>query len=189
MAIKVAVLEGDFAAICDLGLPFSLSLQLQSFDLKLSEALWTAKSSSSGFFVSLYWPSGAMTRKVKTKKRRCRNRPKASVINTITDLATSTASASAFNGHSGTPTSNKAANKPLSTTASPPEEIPATHETSSASMTESDSEVDLLCDSVSYEKRGITHGVSYHDSASNKYGWTPVIGRRKKTPLPNFVLQ
>ena len=25
-AIKVAVLEGDFAAICDLGFPFSLSL-------------------------------------------------------------------------------------------------------------------------------------------------------------------
>ena len=51
-AIAVAVLEGDFAAI-------SLSLQLQSCDLKLSEAMWTAKSSSSGFSVSLYWPSGS----------------------------------------------------------------------------------------------------------------------------------
>ena len=50
-AIKVAVLEGDFAAICGLGLPFSLSLQLQSSDLKLSEAMWTAKSSSSGFSI------------------------------------------------------------------------------------------------------------------------------------------
>ena len=56
MAIKVVVLEGDFAAISDLGFPFSLSLQLQSFGLKLSEAMWTAKSSSSGFSVSLYWP-------------------------------------------------------------------------------------------------------------------------------------
>ena len=27
-AIKVAILEGDFAAVCDLGFPFSLSLQL-----------------------------------------------------------------------------------------------------------------------------------------------------------------
>ena len=79
-AIKVAVLEGDFAAICDLGFPFSLSLQLQSCDLKLSEAMWTAKSSSSGFSVSLYWPSGAMTEKVKPKrKRRHRKRPKASI--------------------------------------------------------------------------------------------------------------
>ena len=28
--IKVAVLEGDFAATCDLGFPFSLSLQLHT---------------------------------------------------------------------------------------------------------------------------------------------------------------
>ena len=81
-AIKVAVLEGDFAAICDLGFPFSLSLQLQSCDLKLSEAIWTAKSSSSGFSVSLYWPSAAMAEKVKPKRnRRRRKRPKASTTN------------------------------------------------------------------------------------------------------------
>jgi len=52
--IKVAVLEGDFAAICDLGLPFSLCLQLQSSDLKLCEATWSAMSSSTGFSVSLF---------------------------------------------------------------------------------------------------------------------------------------
>ena len=56
-AIKVALLEGNFAAICDLELSFSLSLQLQSFGLKLSEAMWTAKPSSSSFSVSLFWPS------------------------------------------------------------------------------------------------------------------------------------
>ena len=88
-AIKVAVLEGDFAAICDLGLPFSLSLQLQSSDLKLSEALWTVKSSNTGFSVSLYWPSGAVTEKMKPKKRKHRKRPKASKTNTVTDVASS----------------------------------------------------------------------------------------------------
>ena len=35
--IKVAIL-GDFAAICDLGFPLALSLQLQTNALKLSEA-------------------------------------------------------------------------------------------------------------------------------------------------------
>ena len=64
---------------------------------------------------------------------------------------------------------------------------------SSASMTGSDpeSEVDLLLyDSISYEKRGVTHGVSYHDSADNKHGWTPVVGRmKKKIPLPEHVLR
>ena len=39
---EVAVLEGDFAAIWDLGLPISLSLQLHSCDLKQSEAKWAA---------------------------------------------------------------------------------------------------------------------------------------------------
>ena len=67
-AIKVAALEGDFAAIWDLEFPISLSLQLHSCDLKQSEAMWTAKSSSSGFSVSLYWPSCALTEKVKPKR-------------------------------------------------------------------------------------------------------------------------
>ena len=37
--IKVAVIEGDYADLCGLGLPLALSLQLQLQDLKLSGAL------------------------------------------------------------------------------------------------------------------------------------------------------
>ena len=51
--IKVLVLEKEFAALCRLGLPVSLSLQLQQSGLKLADALWTAKSSGSGFSVSI----------------------------------------------------------------------------------------------------------------------------------------
>ena len=40
--IRVAVLEGDYANLCGLGLP-PLSLQLQTQKLQLSGALWTAK--------------------------------------------------------------------------------------------------------------------------------------------------
>ena len=40
--IKVAVIEGDYADLCSLGLPLALSLQLQLQDLKLSGALWSA---------------------------------------------------------------------------------------------------------------------------------------------------
>ena len=50
--IKVAVIEGDYADLCGLGLPLALSLQLQLQDLKLSGALWSAKASASGFSVS-----------------------------------------------------------------------------------------------------------------------------------------
>ena len=38
-AIKVAVLEGAFAALSNLGLPFSVNFQLQEMGLKLSTAL------------------------------------------------------------------------------------------------------------------------------------------------------
>ena len=55
---------------------------------------------------------------------------------------------------------------------------------------ESEPEVDLLsCAEVVYEKRDGTQEVSYRD-ASSKYQWTPVVGRRrKKTPLPDYVLR
>ena len=54
--VKVAVLEGDFDALSKLGLPFSVRFQLQSAGLKLSKALWTAKTSNTGFSISLFWP-------------------------------------------------------------------------------------------------------------------------------------
>ena len=52
--IKVLVLGKEFAALCRLGLSVSLSLQLQQSGLELADALWTAKSSGSGFSVSLF---------------------------------------------------------------------------------------------------------------------------------------
>ena len=44
----MTVLEGDFEALCNLGLPLSVSLQLQEKGLKLPNALWTMRSSSFG---------------------------------------------------------------------------------------------------------------------------------------------
>ena len=54
LRIKVVVLEGNYADLCGLGVPLMLSLQLELQDQKLSEALWSAKASASGFSVSLY---------------------------------------------------------------------------------------------------------------------------------------
>ena len=64
-SIKVAVLEGEFADLCNLGLSFSVSLQLQEKGWKLPEALWTVKSSGSGFSVSFYWPDSGIRVKKK----------------------------------------------------------------------------------------------------------------------------
>ena len=88
-AIKVVILEGDFAAICDLGFPIALCLQLQTNALKLSEAMWTAKSSGSGFSVSLFWPTSKVSNVKSQKKRRRRRKHKAT---TTVDVATSTSS-------------------------------------------------------------------------------------------------
>ena len=61
--IKVVVLEADYAALCRLGLPTSLSLQLQQSSLKLADALWTARASGTGFSVNLFWPAAAKATK------------------------------------------------------------------------------------------------------------------------------
>ena len=72
----MTVLEGVSASLSALGLPLPVCLQLQLSGLKLSEAMWTAKSSSAGFSVSLFWPSleqqvgGVVTAIPKRKKRR-----------------------------------------------------------------------------------------------------------------------
>ena len=76
-AVKVAVLEGDFVALCNLGLPFSISYQLQEKGLKLPDALWTVKSSISGFSVSLFWPSSLLQHESLKKRKRQRKRSKA----------------------------------------------------------------------------------------------------------------
>ena len=86
--VKVAMLEDDFAALSELGLPFSMSFPLQSAGHKLSKALWTAKSSSTGFSISLIWPlqqthmasasqSQVKSKSKKKKKRRSRKKHKA----------------------------------------------------------------------------------------------------------------
>ena len=72
--IKVALLEGDFPVLSLLGFPVGLTIQLQQSNLNLADALWTAKSSKSGFSVSFYWP--AQVTKSKTKRKRSVNNPR-----------------------------------------------------------------------------------------------------------------
>ena len=95
--IRVAVLEGDYANLCGLGLPLSLSLTLQIRNLQLSGALWTGKTSASGFSISLYWPTtGTVPEKEKAKKTRrrqckCKHKviPRVSTGETTPELAKS----------------------------------------------------------------------------------------------------
>ena len=81
--VKVVVLENDYAKQCGLGLPFSLSYELQLKELSLGSVLWSARASGGGFSISLFWPSGSPEKKKPKRKRRHRTRSlKASEKNT-----------------------------------------------------------------------------------------------------------
>ena len=74
MPIKVVVLEGDFASLPALGFPLALSLQLQQSCLRLTDAMWTAKSTNGGFSVCLFWRTPDLKSGVEAKRKRKRKR-------------------------------------------------------------------------------------------------------------------
>ena len=60
-------------------------------DWKLSEAMWTARPSGSGFSVSLFWPSSCKVKPLKSSKKKRRRRKRSKAIETeLVDEATST---------------------------------------------------------------------------------------------------
>ena len=84
-AIKVIVLEGNFASLCALGFSLSLSIQLQQSCLKLSEAHWTSRSTDTGFSVSFFWPAAEkVNMDIKKRKRRKRGKARPQVVRATT---------------------------------------------------------------------------------------------------------
>ena len=81
--IKVALLEGDFAVLSLLGFPLGLTIQLQQSNFNLADALWTAKSSKSGFSVSFYWPAQVTASKTKRKRKRRKSKQAKAFINAV----------------------------------------------------------------------------------------------------------
>ena len=68
-------MEGEFAALSAMGFPTSVCLQLQESGLKVTEAMWSTKSSSAGFSVSFFWPALTnLSSKASQRKRRKRHR-------------------------------------------------------------------------------------------------------------------
>ena len=166
----MAVIEGDFANLCGLGLPLSLCLQLQTQDLKLSEALWSAKASASGFSVSLYWPTtGTAPDKDKAKMaRRKRRRRNNKVITRVSNYETTVLATS------------KAATEPVKVNSLIDEHSSPENVSSPSHL------VDLAsCSEVQYEMKDGIHGVSYNH-CDGESGWTPVVGRRKRRSVPSY---
>ena len=218
-AVKVAVLEGDFVALCNLGLPFSISYQLQEKGLKLPDALWTVKSSTSGFSVSLFWPSSLLQHESLKKRKRQRKRGKAksqSKVKVANQVVLNNKAMEEVTGrksekfpsrahHSGAvvPTqvevSKSVSPVTIPSTTSDMDPLPPSNSESTPdvdplppSNSESDNSIDLTtCSNVSFETRDGHPGVRFTAEKSDKTSeWTPVVGRRKKRPqIPPFVLR
>ena len=146
-------LEGLYAELHRLGLPFSISGELQSYQLTLDSSAWTVRRSKSGISVSLFWPcarSGEMPSR--QSKRKCKNKKK-----------------------------NK--KPPQSTVNETPEPTALGKENvlNLCDAPRKDTKgVDLCsCPSVEYQERDSVPGVTYIDK-SGTYGWTEVRGRRSR---------
>ena len=203
--IKVAVVEGDYAELCGLGLPLSLSLQLQCLNLKLSGALWSAKASASGFSVSLYWPTTDTTRGVpvkvkkarKNRKRRHKQAPTSATNNQTASSVPVIQSSSSQPLNFKTVCLNKEhpspdSDSPGSTDNSHHSGSPQySHDVGTSPAMSNDSSegstVDLaVCSNVQYGMKDGVHGVSYTSHLGER-GWTPVIGRKKKRTIPDYI--
>ncbi len=162
MRIKVILLEGEFAALSAMGFPTSVCLQLQESGLKVAEAMWSTRSSSAGFSVSFFWPALTNSSHKVSKRKRRRHRRN---TNATTMMSKSSSAPVPTKGPAAQPNSGE--------------------RSKAASMTpindhQTTTEINLTkCHSVSYEKKGDQHGVTYHTS-DNKQEWTPVVRKRRK---------
>ena len=203
-AIKVSVLEGDFASLSTVGFPLSLCIQLQLSQLKLKEAMWTAKYTNGGFSVNFFWPTSAPEKvNVQSKKKRKRKRKskaKTIIVPSSSSLTSQQPAAviveSQFTEKSddlipidaqhGSPSVQKTS----SLIRSVDESESLSHCSSSHPGSPSHKTILNLetCTEVQYESRDGVHGVSYHVAEEGEQGWTPVVGKRKKRGhVPCFV--
>ena len=197
-AVRVAVLEGYFASLSTLGFPMSLSLQLQQSDLRLERAMWTAKSSKTGFSVNFFWPvaNHGVSSLKRTNKRR-KNRRKAKVThkknNTAIPTTTTTASLGATTGATmSTPiNANPSVLQQEAIIHSMPSQqdsVASNHSNTEESELDDNPAVDLKkCGEVVYERKGDTHGVKY--AYEDGEGWTPVVAKRRRCKVPTSLIR
>ena len=174
--IKVAVLEGDYADLCGLGLPLSLRLQLQLQDLKLSGALWSSKASASDFSVSLYWPTITAPEKaqVKTRSKRKRGRARKQAIPSVSNIRSNVTTVSSAPVLATPAPVSESTPSPINAHPSPetPSKMSVMHGSSCSESVSSPQlkpktsvthgSVDLAaCTDVQYEVKDGVHGVSY----------------------------
>ena len=72
----VPALKSAFHALNECGLPLSVCIHLQMCGLHLKNALWTARQTTTGFSVNLFWPSWLPTNNNKRNNNKRRRKPR-----------------------------------------------------------------------------------------------------------------
>ena len=190
--IRVAVLESQYVSLGDLGVPFSVCLQMQQLGLQLHEAQWTARHSLGGFSISFFWPAldnHQPTKKKKKSKKSKVNRKKASVSTTSKSTTSHLKP-----GDVGSPAKPASLldHSPIVAHHPPPPEPELNLNDHSLLVSEADptsiSEDSACtvpnlsdCEDVKYESRDYTPGVSYKTLEGTEQ-WTPVVRRKRTKP-------
>ena len=205
--VKVVVLENDYAKLCELGLSLSLSCELQSKELSLRNALWSARASGGGFSISLFWPSGSPEEKKPRRRRRTRSlqasKKDTNNNNSFVPCPSSHCptggnerlspakrkssvddSASAHGVAAAPPPNHERQSERVSLSIKATDQvqnsddIPYDH-SSSEDSSDVNTAIDLIsCTNVQYEVVDGVQGVTYERDGES--GWTQVVGKRKK---------
>ena len=155
--------------------------------------MWTAKSSSGGFSVNLFWPAPAPEKEIvqsKKRRKRRRRRAKGSATTNKSNQHDSSVSSPVLptnplilsDAHhsdraDSPPAHSETVQTPKNSTLPKPESITPSHSNGSTCSPV----VDLAeCTAVSYEVRDGVHGVSFCQAVSKEANWTPVVAKRKK---------
>jgi hypothetical protein len=111
-AIRVYVLEGQYAQLSYLGFPVSLLMELQRAGLRLDNAKWSTRLSDAGFSVSFFWPAARQCDSTPSseKKRKPRSHPNFKIANgqvgtacTRAPLPSKATATASFKGSGSTP--------------------------------------------------------------------------------------
>ena len=189
--IRVSVIEGYYVSLQEAGLPLSVCIQLQECKLSLSHAQWTARQTSSGFSVSLFWPEQLGAQKAekgviqsaKKRRKRCKRKVDKTVLSQspcstagVSQLPCIEAEATTIPNGAHSATTEPAHCTP---------EMGGSSKASTADLTlavssdHDDGLPELLTyDSVVYELKSDQPGVKVSKDGNEE--WIPVVKKRRK---------
>ena len=192
--IRIAVLEGLFCGLHEVGVPFSVSLHLQERKLTFEKAQWTMKHTDSGFSVSFFWPttepaSAPRRSKVrKPRKRRNKKMPRegSAAFDGPPTLKENTGERETRHNDDDPIDAHPCLTKAFPENA-PADSLSVQGATSTPVLpTDLDSGpeaegIDLMaCKHVRFDVQSNTPGVCYQQGSDDEESWTPVVRRKRK---------